>query len=192
MLFRSLGDLYNLVCVISLAQILLGVWTMYSFGYKETVQSQLILVVAGLYMLPLMYILKRYQHHADHYLSRVYNHVKFLAYMLVLTLFFDIVSGFFFFVGPSKTVLASCGADNWLPSLRCSPPVLVIILPLVNCAIFLCAARRIWLRARSIYGEEMVPLPPPPPPPVQLVPAWALGSIPEVEAGFSEAQSIAI
>jgi hypothetical protein len=32
-----------------------------------------------------------------------------------------------------------------------------------------------------MYGEEMVPLPTTPPLPVELVPAWRLGQIPELE-----------
>ncbi|KAF7332944.1 hypothetical protein MVEN_02400300 [Mycena venus] len=191
-LFRSLASLYTLVCVLSVLQLALGLWTLISsgFGFWEAGVSQVALVVSAVYTLVLFFLLRKYQRRPGHKMSRVHDHMKFLAFMFFFWLFFEYIAAFCLFARGFETVLTPCSA-NWFLSTHCSPLALGMVLPLVNCAIALCARRRIFVRARAIHGEEMVVLPTPPQP-VKRVPAWELGSLAELEAGYSQPASVTI
>ncbi|KAF7332940.1 hypothetical protein MVEN_02399900 [Mycena venus] len=178
--FRSLASLYNLVCGLSLLQIALGGWVLYSFGFEEAGQSlaMQVIIIAGLETLLLFFILRKYQRRPGHEMSRVNGHMQILAVAGFFHFFADILVLLHFFPRGSTTELPPCIA----------PLALSMLLPLVNCAILIYAARRLYLRSLAMHGEEMVQ----PPPPVELVPAWKLGSIDELEAGYSKLISVAI
>ncbi|KAF7332939.1 hypothetical protein MVEN_02399800 [Mycena venus] len=179
--FRSLASLYNLVCGLSLLQIALGGWMFYNFGFEEAGgKSQVSLILAGLYTLLLFFLLRIFQRRPEHKMSRVEGHMQVLAFAGCFHFFADVIVLVGLFPRGPTTELPPCVTRL----------ALSMLLPLLNCAIILYAARRLYLRSRAIHGKEMVP--PPPPPPVKLVPAWKLGSVDELEARYSKLAPIAI
>ncbi|KAJ7846563.1 hypothetical protein B0H14DRAFT_3454257 [Mycena olivaceomarginata] len=129
MAFRSLASLYNFVCALNLAQLALGTWTMHSFEFKETGEAQLMLMFVALYTLAMMYLLTKYQRHAEHRLLHVRENIIFLVFMVSFWFCDDFSAAAFLVVRA-----ASCLPSRFL-SLHCSPLVLGLLLPLVDCAI---------------------------------------------------------
>ncbi|KAJ7351368.1 hypothetical protein DFH08DRAFT_957689 [Mycena albidolilacea] len=97
------------------------------------------------------------QRRAKHRLSRIHENINFLAFMVCFWSVAEVFAAAFV-VMRASTVGTVCPPSR-LRRLRCSPFVLSLFLPLVDCAIFIHATRLIRAPARAMYGEQMVPLP---------------------------------
>ncbi|KAJ7935753.1 hypothetical protein B0H13DRAFT_1947123 [Mycena leptocephala] len=182
---QTLSSIYQLVSLLCVFEIVSGAWTIASFGFGETGESQLMLMFYAAFSVVALYPLTTSVHRTDHRLSRVDKHVQALSVLLMGWFLILLTATIFLFTRGHDRVLPLCFTDTFqVLSVRCTSIVIDLTLPVAIIAILFSAVCRIALRARAIHGDEMVPLPPPPPPPpppVQLVPAWALGNVAETE-----------
>ncbi|KAJ7464864.1 hypothetical protein B0H11DRAFT_2269093 [Mycena galericulata] len=177
----SLAGLYQFVSLICLVQICSGIWTVYSFGLAATGISQFMEMLYMAVSIPMVHILAKYTRNDGHRFSRVDNHIRGLALLMVIWVGATCIAVVFLLAFGTETVLFPCARDMFMSS-RCAPIVLDITLPIANIAIAIYAVGRIARRARQIHGVERVELPPPPPSPPTLVPAWLLGTVSETES----------
>ncbi|KAJ7182297.1 hypothetical protein C8R43DRAFT_966695 [Mycena crocata] len=193
MVVPSLSKVYRLVLFLCLLQIGSAVCTMLIFGLTATAISQLMLVLPALFTLPATYqlcvvhFISTSIHHItvfawvgrlkatrqiDHKLSRVDKHVHGLVILLVVIAASSLPA-----IGLLDTQLTFCAFERFL-DFRCVPIMLDIVLPTLTCIIVIFSMALVMSRARAIHGVEMVPLPVVAP---ELVPAWTLARIAEID-----------
>ncbi|KAJ6483669.1 hypothetical protein DFH09DRAFT_1378307 [Mycena vulgaris] len=70
MAFPSLSSIYWLICVLCLAHLALGMWTIHEFGFPDTGEYQLILMLYAALTIPMVYQMASYGRLQDDALTR--------------------------------------------------------------------------------------------------------------------------
>ncbi|KAJ7922013.1 hypothetical protein B0H13DRAFT_1984089 [Mycena leptocephala] len=136
---QTLSSIYQLVSVLCVFEIVSGAWTIASFGFGETGESQLMLMFYAAFSVAALYPLTTSAHRTDHRLSRVDKHVQALSVLLMGWFLILLTATIFLFTRGHDRVLPLCFTDTFqVLSVRCTPIVIDLTLPVAIIAIRTC------------------------------------------------------